>query len=220
MTSRTRLLLVPILLLAIAPSAGAEPSKRGGKWQITLGPVYTAKHTISAPDGATADLDARTSFDFGFGYNLNEQWELNLDVGWGDANYDATVKDDNGDWQDIKFNYYISYFNFGGSYNFLKSRLTPFIGGNLGWSYIDSGIPTGNIDQICWWDPFWGFWYCGYYAETHTDTKWNYGADLGLRFDVSRSVFLKGAIGQTWIDFGRAGTQAFTNYKLSLGFMF
>jgi len=214
-----RLLFALLLLSVAAPQPRADASHRAGTWQVSLNPMYAKSALIRFDGGAEADLNARSSFGFGFGYNLNEQWELGLDMGSGSAGYTGTRIGESGTRERFSASYYISYFNLGASFNLLKSRLTPFVSGNLGWSYIDSGIPTGDVGEICWWDPWWG-WICGPYARTYTDTKWHYGADLGLRFDVTRAVFLKGAIGQTWIDFDNAGDTTFTNYRLSLGFMF
>lgn len=53
---------------------------------------------------------------------------------------------------------------FGLGYNFNKfieldlmpTAFTPYIGASIGSTYIDSGIPTGDIGTGCGWDPWWG----------------------------------------------------------------
>lgn len=216
----SRSLLALIALLMASQPAWADPSRRSDNWQLTLSPMYTGSVQIKGEGDASADLNARTSFMLGFGYNVNEHLELGMDMGSGSADYSGTYTDNNGDQGNFRTNYYISFFNINGTYNFLPSRLTPYVSANLGWSYIDSGIPTGDVGEICWWDPWYWTWICSPYAQTYSDSRLNYGADIGLRYDISRSVFIKGAIGQNYIDFKNVGATGFTNFKFALGFMF
>lgn len=209
---------VSLLLPALSYCA---PGKRTGQWQISLIPSYTNSQSIQFEGGAVADINAHSGFGIGIGYNFSNHLELELDIGSADGNYTGTRILDDGSNTPQKYNgnFYTSHMNLGLTYNFIPSRLTPFVKGNLGLTYVDSGIPTGNIGTVCWWDPWWGY-FCGPYAQTYTASELSYGADFGLRFDISNKLFLKGSVGKSYIDFNNSSTADFTQYKFIVGFSF
>jgi hypothetical protein len=208
-----------VLLFAAGSSMAAGPRDRTGKWQISLTPTYTDSKTINFQGGATADINGTGGFDIGVGYNFNPHVELEMDIGSNSAGYTGTIVDSAGQTESYAASYYTSYINFGVSYNFMKGPVTPFVKGNLGWTYIDSGVPTGTAGTACWWYPYWGE-VCTPYAQTFTSTEWTYGADLGVRYDVTDKMYLKGSIGLNYVDFDKADTEDFTNYRFTVGFMF
>jgi hypothetical protein len=198
----------------------SAPGNRTGQWQISLIPSYTDSTTVTFDGGATADISGHSGFAIGIGYNFSDYIELDFDIGSADGSYVGTrVFEDGRDPEKYNGNLYTSHMNLGLTYNFMASRLTPFVKGNLGLSYVDSGIPTGNIGTVCWYDPWWGY-YCGPYAQTYTSSDLVYGADLGLRFDISNKLFLKGSVGQSYIDFDKSSATGFTVYKFIVGFSF
>ena len=204
----------------ISTESVSVPGNRTGQWQISLIPSYTNSQSIQFDGGATADISAHSGFAIGIGYNFSDYIELDLDIGSADGSYVATrIFEDGSPSEKYNGNLYTSHMNLGLTYNFLASRFTPFVKGNLGLTYIDSGIPTGNLGTVCWWDPWWGY-YCGPYAQTYTTSELSYGADLGLRFDITSSVFLKGSVGKSYIDLDNSSTPDFTTYKFIIGFSF
>jgi len=213
--------LLPVVTLSNSAPSYAAPGSRTGQWQISLIPSYTSSQLVEFDGGATADINGHSGFGIGFGYNFSDYLELELDIGSANGNYTGTSIPDDGTNTPEKFNgsLYTSHMNLGLTYNFIASRLTPFVKGNLGLTYVDSGIPTGNIRNVCWWDPWWGY-FCGPVAETYTASELNYGADLGIRFDVTSKVFLKGSIGKSYIDFDKSSSTGFTIYKVIVGFSF
>ena len=208
-------------LSLFATASIAAPGARTGQWQISLMPGYTGSQTVTFDGGATADINSHSGFAIGIGYNFSDYLELELDFGSANANYTGTRILDDGSNTPEKFtgNLYTSHMNLGLTYNFMAARLTPFIKGNLGFTYVDSGIPTGRVGTGCWWDPWWGY-YCAPFAETYTTSELGYGADLGLRFDITGKLFLKGSVGQSYIDFDRSSATGFTRYKFIIGFSF
>ncbi len=214
-----RFLLVS--LITISTASLAQPGARTGQWQISLIPTYTSSQLVTFDGGASADINSHSGFGIGFGYNFSDYLELEFDIGSANGNYTGTRILDDGSNTPEKFtgNLYTSHINLGLTYNFAAARLTPFIKGNLGLTYVDSGIPTGRVGTGCWWDPWWGY-YCAPLAETYTASELSYGADLGLRFDVTGKVFLKGSVGKSYIDFARSSSTGFTQYKLIIGFSF
>lgn len=209
------------LLTVITTSAWSAPGLRNGKWQVALIPTFTNSKLIQFDGGAEADINESSGFGIGVGYNYSDNLEVELDIGSTNGNYTGTRILDDGSNTQERYNgsFYSGYMNLGLSYNFLTSWITPFIKGNIGLTYLDSGIPTGNIGSVCWWDPWWGY-FCGPYAQTYTATEFSYGADAGLRIDINDKLYLKGSVGKSYIGLNSSGTVDFTRYQFTVGFMF
>jgi hypothetical protein len=207
--------------LCFSPESFSAPGNRAGAWQITLIPSFTNSQSIQSDTGARADINEHSGFGIGIGYNYSDHLEIELDIGSGNANYTGTRILDDGSNTEEQYTgtFYTSHMNLGLTYNFMASRFTPFIKGNIGLSYIDSGIPTGDIVSGCYWD-WYGYYYCGNYALTYTTSDWSYGADIGLRFDITNKIFIKGSVGKTYIDLSNTETPDFTQYKFIVGFSF
>lgn len=208
-------------LITFSTTSLAQPGARTGQWQISLIPTYTDSQLVTFEGGASADINSHSGFGIGIGYNFSDYLELDFEIGSANGSYTGTRILDDASNTPEKFtgNLYTSHINLGLTYNFAAARLTPFVKGNLGLTYVDSGIPTGRVGTGCWWDPWWGY-YCAPFAETYTASELSYGADLGLRFDITGKVFLKGSVGKSYIDFAKSSSTGFTQYKLIIGFSF
>jgi hypothetical protein len=105
------------------------------------------------------------------------------------------------------------------SYYFLDGPLTPFVLGGIGWTFVDSNIPSGPPEGVCWWDPWYGN-VCTYYQNTYTKDYFSYNVGIGGRWDVFPGFFLRGSVGWQWVDLGKAGITDFMGGRLDLGYMF
>jgi hypothetical protein len=212
-----------ILLLTLFSSANAHAFKdsRDGKWEFFLSPQFTNSKTLEFDNGAKADINERSSIAFGFGYNINHYIELTTQFASSSSNYTGTrIIDDGSDTpENFAANLYTSSINFGFTYNLLRTPFTPYISANIGSTYIDSGIPTGDLTNVCWWDPWWGY-VCSPRAQTYTSTEFNYGAGAGLRYDFNRKLYMKGGVNLNVIDTSSSNTADFTTYQFTFGFMF
>ncbi len=213
-----------IFLLVSLTSMNAQAAfndSRVKKWEFYLAPQVTNSKVLQFENGAEADINKRSSLGFGLGYNLNAHIELNLEFSSSNGNYTSTVvPEDPGDSPVTSTqSLYTSTIDFGFTFNFLSSPFTPYVTANIGSTYIDSGIFTGNVGTGCWYYPYWGY-VCGPVAQTYTSTEINYGAALGLRYDFNRKLYIKGDVGKNYIDFGNSNTPDFTTYRFIFGFMF
>jgi hypothetical protein len=220
-------LLLLVSLSASAASSAASYNSRAERWEFFLAPMYTNSKVLQFENGAEADINSRSSLGFGFGYNINRNIELAVIFASSSGNYSGTrIIDNDPEDPDIpngpqKFssNMYTSSLDFGFTYNFMASAFTPYVSANLGSTYIDSGVPTGNISTVCWWDPWWGY-ICSPSAQTYTTTEFHYGAGVGLRYDFNRKLFIKGGIAKNYIDLNSSNTPDFVTYNFTFGFMF
>ena len=197
---------------------------RRGRYEITLQPRYVASKEIGANGGSKLEVDPAPGFGVGFGYNFTNKIALHLDGSWTRSDYKAkiTTTDTGGistvtttvsgvlDTATVALNL---------SYYLLDGPLTPFFMGGVGWAFVDSNIPSGPPQGVCWWDPWYGY-VCGYYQNTYTRDYFSYNLGIGARWDVVPDFFLRGSVGLQWVDLGRAGTTDFVGGRLDLGYMF
>lgn len=211
-----------ILLIVISTNTQAAfHDSRVKKWEFYLAPQITDSKDIQYENGATINIESDSSLGFGFGYNINSHIELALEFVSGNANYTSTVIPEDPAQSPVTTNssLYTSTINFGFTYNFLSTPFTPYATANLGSTYIDSGVFTGNVGTGCFWYPYWGY-VCGPVAQTYTSTEVSYGAALGLRYDFNRKLFIKGEARKTYIDMGDSNTPDFDALRFIFGFMF
>jgi len=218
-------LCLPIGMMSF--NAHAYKDSRAEKWQFYLAPQFTNSKLLQFDNGAEADINEHSSWAFGIGYNVNEHIELNLAFSAGNSNYSGTRIIDNtpedpdnpNGPQDFTANLYTSTIKFDFTYNLLKSDFTPFVAANIGSTYIDSGVPTGDYITGCWWDPWWGY-VCYPTAQTYTSTEFTYGASLGVRYDINRQLFIKAGASRNYLDISSSNSADFTTYQFAFGLMF
>ena len=226
----TNLIKLSFILLTViyTSSQAAFYDSRVEKWEFFLAPMFTNSKLLQFSNGAEADINKHSSLGFGFGYNLNAHIELSGTFASSNANYTGTriidntpedPENPNGP-QKFSSNMYTSSLDFGFTYNILSTPFTPYITANFGTTYIDSGIPTGNISTGYCWDPWYGYYYPCASAQTYTSTELNYGLGIGLRYDFNRKLYMKGGVAKNYIDLNSTNTPDFTTYQFIFGFMF
>jgi hypothetical protein len=219
----TQTKLFNLLIIAstlISMNAHAFSDSRAKKWTFFLAPQFTNSKLLQFDNGAEADINERSSLGFGIGYNINHHIELGVLFAASNSNYTGTrIFEDGSEPEKFTANLYTSSLNFAFTYNILKAPFTPYVSANIGSTFIDSGIPTGNISTGCWWDPWWGY-ICTPVALTYTSTEINYGAGVGLRYDFNRKLYIKGGVAKNYIELNSSNTPDFTTYQFIFGFMF
>jgi outer membrane assembly lipoprotein YfiO len=195
---------------------------RKRRYEITLQPLYVASKTISVDGGSQLELDQGFGLGAGFGYNFTDQFALDLDGSWTRSDYQAKIATSTGGTAGyttasgtldvgtlaLNLNYYV-----------LKGPLTPFVMAGIGWTLVDSNIPSGPPQGVCWWDPWWGY-VCTSYQNTYRKDYFSYNLGLGGRWDLTSNFFLRGSVGWQWINLGKAGTTDFMGGRLDLGYLF
>jgi outer membrane assembly lipoprotein YfiO len=211
---------------SIAGAVDLASSYRGrkGRYEFTLQPRYAVSKNIDVAGGSKLALDPAPGIGFGFGYNFTNKFALHLDGSWGRSDYQATIAttDAGGnptgsttaggtlDTATVALNL---------SYYVLDGPLTPFFMGGFGWTFVDSNIPSGPPEGVCWYDPWYGY-VCTSYRDTYTRNYFSYNLGLGARWDVMSGFFLRGSAGWQWVDLGLSGTTDFMGWRLDLGYMF
>ena len=218
--------LVVAMFLAPGLAAVAEaqdftttrPGGRAGSWEFHLPLIYTDSATIGGQGGSSVNVDSDWGFGFGAGYNFNDHFQLNGLWNWGYRSYEATTVNTNGTTR--RYNNYMdtSTLSLNGVFYLLDGKITPFVTGGIGWTYVDTNIPTGRGSTSCWWDPFYGY-VCSDWTPTKTENDWSYTAGLGIRIDVNRQFSMQGSYNKMWINMSKAsGRPDFDAWMLDLIF--
>ena len=213
--------IVLAVALMAATSAMAQ-SRRADTWEMYLAPTFTDGKSYSFEGGTTAKTDTGFGFTFGLAKNLNSHLTLGGEWSWNEQDYRATVQPGTGNTNlagQINGTIESSTIRFYGTYNFSEKSFTPFVTGGLGWTYIDTNIPAGLPENVCWAYPWYGV-YCSTYVPTETTTKFSYNAGLGLRLDYGKGVF-RFLVNSQWVDFGGSyGSDSVIQYRVDFGTKF
>jgi opacity protein-like surface antigen len=217
---KLRLLL---LLLTLVPAAALAQQFRTNQWEGYFSPVVTEAKNYSFQGGSTARSDTGIGAGFGFAKNLNPNFALGGEFNWGSANYRATVNPGIGNSnqaQTIGGTLETYTVRMHGTYYMLQGNLSPFVTGGFGWTYIDTNIPSGLPQNVCWYYPWYGQ-SCGSYVPTASTTRFSYNAGLGLRYDFTREFFMRGMVNAQYVDFGgNYGGTRWTQGRIDIGVKF
>ena len=209
----------------LVPRADAAESDRPTHWQASIPITFTSSANYDSEEGTSIDVNDDLGWGFGFGYHFDKRFMLGVDFTWLSANYDAHIATDfDGDQVpddsvDVAGTLDATNLQFVGQYNILPGRITPFVRGSFGWTWIDSNIPSGPATGTCWWDPWYGY-VCNTWQPTFEETSFAYGAAGGVHWELGQKFFLEGSYNVLWVDFDKAGTQSLDGIRLNVGWMF
>jgi opacity protein-like surface antigen len=215
---------IPLAALTLALLAGAtavEAQDREGRWEFTLGTFYQLGTGIDTENGSTIDTDDEFGLTLGGGYNFSDRLATTFALQWAGVGYQATGFDEDGQEFGISGGY--DSFTLSGNVivNLMDGAFTPYIGAGIGWTWIDTNIPSGPPITGCWWDPWYGY-VCWTSYPTETTDAFSYQAMLGLRYEFANDrTFLRLGYTSQWMDFSKAsGTPRFDVIVLDVGWKF
>lgn len=215
-----KLVVVAAALLVAAPAAAQ--TNRAGKNEVYLAPVLTDGKSYSFDGGTSARTDTGFGLTLGFAHNVNPHLTAGIEIEWSEQDYRADVQPGVGNSNSLRtINGTLESrtLRFFGTYNILANNFTPFVTGGLGWTYIDTNIPAGLPENVCWAYPWYGT-YCATYVPTQTTTRFSYNAGAGLRLDAGRGVF-RLLVNSQWMDFGGSyGSSNVIQYRIDFGTKF
>lgn len=218
---RWRLALIIFLgsFFTLTSAQASDFRSRANTWEFTVQMRWLDSQSFGADGGTQISTNADIGWGFGFGYNFNDHLGLDFEIAWNSPSYDAAIVTDAPSVVNRTGELQTSSFQVNLIYNFLPGAVTPYVSAGIGSAYIDTNIAAGPPGTSCWWDPWYGY-ICYGYQPTYADYRFSYGGAVGLRWDMSRQIFLRAAIGTVWIDMPSGGDQSFTNGRLEIGFSY
>jgi opacity protein-like surface antigen len=205
---RTLIICLTVVLAAIAgialPVQVAEAGcSRCGEWDFNLPINYADATTINGEGGSSVDLNSDWGIGFGLGYNFNDNFQLNGVFSLAYRGYEANYIREGGESASYNGNMDTATFALNGVYYFLDGNITPFVTAGIGFTNIDTNIPSGTGETYCYWDPWWGY-VCNSYVPTKSENDATYNLGLGARWDINKVFGLQASYNKTWIDVSSA----------------
>ena len=219
----TRAILCGAICAAAAGAAAAQerPSRtRGTEFSIAV-PVLESQ-TTTFDGGTVVHTDSEPGLGFNFDYRLGERWSVGGTMAYHRIDYVADVAVDDlglgapGDVVTGRLDT-DSIMAHGTRYFGDWKRVAPYVSAGLGWISIDTNVPEGPPFSVCRWDPWFGF-ICDAVQPTRTFSDMTGTLGAGVRFDLSRRLFLDASFGRRWIDFDTAHRPDFSQFQLAIGF--
>jgi opacity protein-like surface antigen len=212
--------LLLVALVAVSASAAraqmSDPTSRARLWDFTIQTRYVADQTKDGDGNSEASIEADLGWGIGFGYNVNERFNVGLLVSWRSANYAATVVSATDPEDTQTYASWLETAPFGATadWNILPKRFTPYVSGGLGWTLVDSNIPS-DLYSACWWDPWYGY-VCGTGVATYGVSEFSYSIGAGVRLEVSKSFFIR--VGYDYNGINLEGSDGLNVFRADVGF--
>jgi len=219
MTSKYGSIVLTLVLLAGAGAADA--GDREGRWEFNLGTFYQLGTGVDAEGGSTLDTDDDFGLSLGGAYNISDNLATTFAFQWAGIGYNAIGIDEDGSEFGLSGTYDSYALSGNLVYHFWDGQLVPYVGAVIGWTWIDTNIPSGPPSTGCWWDPWWGY-VCYTSYPTETTDAFSYQALLGLRYEFDNDMtYMRFGYTSQWLDFSNTtGTPRFDVIVLDIGWMF
>jgi hypothetical protein len=199
-------------LLSMFVGAHSAQARDAG-WEAGIDLVYQDATTLDFDGGTKANLSTDYGLALDFGYRINANLEVQFAFDWANVDYSAAIVTGTGNVVKASGTYEALTPRVNVQYNFLTGAVTPFVKGGIGYSFVDTNIPTGRPQTGCWWDPWFGY-LCTSVQNTKSIDGFAYQFGAGVRWDLAYSSSLRLSFERHWTDFGNGGTQDVDQIKL------
>lgn len=191
-----------------------QPAERGvggeftldNTWDFYFKYLYMSSHdlTYNGPQGdVKLSVDFTNLYGLGLAYHFPFGLEPRFEVLWGNTN----VHGESGPVQGLTHAMQVNTGTLNADWNILQTPFTPFIGGGIGWQYIQ--ITNTNAPPVPvttnYWDPWYGFVpVVGYTYPTFYQTEFMWNVDAGLRYNPIQNLFIKLYAEVSWVYYQNA----------------
>jgi len=219
----TLLIAISSAVLAQYDNQKKERSAAGSRdtrFEASVILAYQNSLEEASEGGSSIDVDSTLGWGFSIGWNWTAKWNLAYRLLSTEPDYLATVVPEDPaivpQIVDHKMTKYSHQLNV--TYNFSEKAFTPFVLAGVGWTKLDSNVPSGPPGAACWWDPWWGY-ICVSDWRTYTASEISYNLGVGVRWDINNAVFTRAAYNREFLSLEN-GTLNFDMAILEVGLMF
>ncbi len=219
------LILISSSVLAQYDHPRKKPSKAGsrdGRWEGSVILAFQTGLDQSYEGGSELSVDSTMGWGLSFAWNWTDKWNLSYRYQSTNPNYTALVVPEEGSIEvprTIEHELSKSTHQFNVTYNFSRKAFTPFVVAGVGWSKLDSNVPTTSVPGVgCWWDPWYGY-ICFADWETYNTSQFTYNLGAGVRWDINNMLFTKASYVREFLS-AENGSINLDTAVLELGLMF
>jgi opacity protein-like surface antigen len=187
-------------VVAQAPKTGPANANRWGTSEFYLGGSYVSGGTNQLEDApVTLNFDDDWNFILGGGYNLNDNLYIGGEMSFASTSFTG-IGEDPETGEESRLNQRLEQWGLlvGIEYNLLKGPITPYLSAGLGFTYMETDVPGGDLELICY--PGYWQWWCYYAYPIYSDWFFTYYAGAGIRWDVNDRTVVRLSYKSNWID--------------------
>lgn len=166
--------IITVLLALAAGAAGAAESySRANRWEVYGYGSYLSGADSTKAGSVKVELGQGFAGGIGFGYNFSDYLNLNTTIGGGTLDIEGSAPGVTIETDSTIFTMDVNL-----DYNILKTPLTPFVSGGVGFMHFGGDF--------------------GGSSSTFSETDLTYGVGGGLRWDINERWFLKAMYRANW----------------------
>jgi len=198
----------------------AKSGQRDGRFEGSVILAYQTGLTKSNDGGSQVKVDSTAGWGLSFAWNWTENWNLSYRLISTSPKYTALIVPEDPEADPLLVDHDMSKLSnqLNVTYNFRSKAFTPFVVAGIGWTKLDSNIPSAPPEIGCWWDPWWGY-ICFEDWETYKTSEFSYNLGAGLRWDVNTAIFTKASYTREFFKVN-SGSIHFDTALIELGLMF
>jgi len=193
---------------------------REGRWEASVILALQTGNEESFEGGSELVIDSTSGFGINVGWNWTDKLNLAYKLISTKPKYttllipeDPIIVPQVVEHKMTKYSHQLN-----ATYNFTRRAFSPFVVGGIGWTKLDSNVPTGPPSIGCWWDPWWGY-ICFEDWSTYSTSVFSYNLGLGLRWDINTALFTKASYTREFLSLDN-GTLNFDMAIFEFGMMF
>jgi len=218
------LILISTSVLAQYDHPRKKQSKSGsrdGRWEGSVILAFQTGSDQSYEGGSSLSVDSTMGWGFSAAWNWTDKWNLSYRYQSTSPKYEAVIvpEEDTPENPGVlqhKMSKRTHQFNV--TYNFSKKSFTPFVVAGVGWTKLDSNVPSAPPGVSCWWDPWWGY-ICISDWKTYDTSQFTYNLGAGVRWDINNMLFTKASYVREFLS-AENGSINLDTAVIELGFMF
>jgi len=218
------LILISTSVLAQYDHPRKKPSEAGsreGRWEGSVILAFQTGVDQAYEGGSELNVDSTLGWGLSFAWNWTEKLNLSYRYLSTSPGYVAMFVPEEGSPEiprTIEHDMSKSSHQFNITYNFLNKAFTPFVVAGVGWTKLDSNVPSAPPGVNCWWDPWWGY-ICFSDWETYSTSQFSYNLGAGVRWDINTMLFTKASYVREFLSVEN-GSINLDTAVLELGLMF
>lgn len=218
------LILVSTSVLAQYDHPRKKPSKAGsrdGRWEGSVILAYQTGMDQSYEGGSELNVDSTMGWGLSVAWNMTDKWNFSYRYLSTSPDYQALVVPDEESGEVprlIEHEMSKRTHQFNVTYNFSRKAFTPFVVAGVGWTKLDSNVPSAPPGVNCWFDPWWGY-ICIADWETYETSQFTYNLGAGLRWDINNMLYTKASYVREFLDTDN-GSIDLDTAVIELGLMF
>lgn len=222
MRIRQALRLAVVAMFLVPTIAAAQAGSREAGWDFGADVIYQFSKDIGFDGGSELNVEDDIGLGITFGYRFNGNLELQFGIDWNSIDYSGTLQSASFPGVSASIDGEMEIFSpqINAVWNFRNAPVTPYVTGGIGWAFIDTNIPTGQVQVGCWWDPWWGQ-ICTPYQPTKNTDAFTYLLGAGVRWDIGDYYTMRFSYDKVWTDLSKSSsTPGFDQLKLGFAWRY